>query len=81
TLDGVAMVTFNFQDSGTYVIEAILKDKTGTPISTVENFTIHSKSAGASKTAQLKGWLLLMGVLILGIMVGMGSTRARNVTE
>ncbi len=81
TIEGVAMVTYNFQDSGEYIIEATLKDETGIPLSTVENFLVYPKSPGAPKIAQLKGWLLLMGVLLFGVLVGVGSTRARNVIE
>ncbi len=81
TVDGVAMVTFNFQDTGSYVIETSMEDETGVPISTVENFVVHSESSGSPKTAQLKGWLLLMGTLILGILVGMSSTRIKNLSK
>jgi hypothetical protein len=68
------ILTYNFQDVGEYVIKTILKDESGSPIA-VENFTVYSHPPVIQKAAQLKGWLLLMLVLVLGIIGGVASVR------
>jgi len=79
--EGEATVTFNFQDTASYVIEATLKDESGATISPKESFAVTTEHHIAPRVAQLKGWLLLMGTLIFGILVGMGSTRLKNISK
>ncbi len=81
TIDEVATVTFNFQDTGSYVIETSIKDEDGAPISQVEKFVVHPEPPVVPRTAQLKGWLLLMGALVFGILAGNWSMRTKNLIE
>lgn len=78
-IDGRTVITYNFQESGPHIVEAYLKDIEGVRISPTQSFIVNSKSAVALVEARLKGWLLLMGVLVLGLIVGEFSI-ARNVT-
>lgn len=79
-VDSKAVVAYNFQESGPHIVEASLKDKEGVRISPAERFVVNPEHAHAVMMAKLKGWGLLMGALLAGLLLGVGSAK-RNVIK
>lgn len=79
-VDGKAVVAYNFQESGPHIVEASLKNKEGIRISPAERFVVIAEPAHTAMEAKLKGWGLLMGALLVGLLLGAGSAK-RNVIK